>query len=120
MRRKGSGFTKTISAIEFYGLPPLKLEELDNSFRATLYAPKTFGNLTERERVEACYQHIIIRYLSSGSMNNASLRERFKMSERQRPQISLVIKQALNEGKIKAKDPDNTSTKYVEYIPYWG
>jgi ATP-dependent DNA helicase RecG len=117
---RGSGFTKTISAIEFYGLPPLKLEEFDNSFRATIYAPKAFGILTEKERVEACYQHSIIRYLSSGSMNNASLRERFKMSERQRPQISLVIKQALNEGRIKAKDPENTSTKYVEYIPYWG
>ncbi|WP_426671470.1 ATP-binding protein [Mucilaginibacter sp. McL0603] len=117
---RGSGFTKTISAIEFYGLPPLKLEEFDNSFRATLYAPKSFAKLTERERVEACYQHSIIRYLSSGSMNNTSLRERFKMSERQRPQISLIIKQALNEGKIKPKDPENTSTKYVEYLPYWG
>lgn len=53
-------------------------------------------------------------------MNNASLRHRFKMSERQRPQISLVIKQTLLEGKIKAKDPENTSTKYVEYIPCWG
>jgi len=117
---RGSGFTKTIAAIELYGLPPLKFEEMENAFRVTMYSPKKFAQLTEQERIEACYQHSIIRYLSSGSMNNTSLRERFQMSERQRPQVSLVIKSALEAGKIKQKDPDNTSTKYVEYIPIWG
>lgn len=117
---RGSGFTKTIANIEFYGLPPLKMEELENAFRATLYVPKPFAKLSELERIEACYQHSIIQYLSSGAMNNTSLRERFKMSERQRPQVSLVIKNTLEAGKIKLKNPDNTSTKFVEYIPYWG
>lgn len=117
---RGSGFTKTIASIELYGLPPLKMEELENAFRATLYIPKPFAKLSELERIEACYQHSIIQYLSSGAMNNSSLRERFKMSERQRPQVSLVIKNTLGAGKIKLKDPDNNSTKFVEYIPYWG
>ena len=117
---RGSGFTKTIAAIELFGLPPLKFEEMESAFRVTMYAPKSFAQLSEQERIEACYQHSIIKYLSSGSMNNASLRERFKMSERQRPQVSLVIKNAIEAGKIKQKDPENTSTKYVEYIPYWG
>jgi len=117
---RGSGFTKTIAGIELYGLPPLKIEELETAFRATLYTPKSFSKLSEVERIEACYQHSIIQYLSSGSMNNTSLRERFKMSERQRSQVSLVIKNTLEAGKIKLKDPDNSSTKFVEYIPYWG
>lgn len=116
---RGSGFTKTIAAIELFGLPPLKMEELENAFRATLYKPKPFAKLSEIERIEACYQHCIIQYLSSGAMNNTSLRERFKMSERQRPQVSLVIKNTLAAGKIKQKDPDNNSTKFVEYVPYW-
>lgn len=116
---RGSGFTKTIAAIELFGLPPLKVEELENAFRATLYMPKSFAKLSELERIEACYQHSIIQYLSSGAMNNTSLRERFKMSERQRPQVSLVIKNTLATGKIKLKDPDNNSTKFVEYVPYW-
>jgi len=101
-------------------LPPLKVEELENAFRVTLYAPKQFAQLTEKERIEACYQHSIIQYLSSKSLTNTSLRERFKMSERQRSQISLVIKNTLEAGKIKLKDPENISTKFVEYIPYWG
>ena len=117
---RGSGFEKAVTAIELYGLPPLKFEELENSFRVTMYSPKTFSKLTPTERIEACYQHSIIRYFSNGGMTNASLRERFKMSERQRPQISLVIKEALAINKIKPKDPDNVSTKYVEYIPFWG
>lgn len=117
---RGSGFTKIIAGIELYGLPPLKIEELETAFRATLYTPKPFAKLSEVERLEACYQHAIIQYLSNGSMNNTSLRERFKMSERQRSQVSLVIKNTLEAGKIKLKDPDNSSTKFVEYIPYWG
>ena len=117
---RGSGFEKAVVAIELFGLPPLKFEEFENSFRVTMYSPKDFSELTPRERIEACYQHSIIKYYSSGGMTNASLRERFKMSERQRPQISLVIKEALAQGKIKPKDPHNVSTKYAEYIPTWG
>lgn len=117
---RGSGFEKAVAAIELYGLPPLKFEELENSFRVTLYCPKTFAELTPMERIEACYQHSIIKYYSSGGMTNTSLRERFKMHEKQRPQVSLVIKEALAQGKIKPKDPNNISTKFAEYIPVWG
>lgn len=117
---RGSGFEKAVAAIELYGLPPLKFEELENSFRVTMYSPKPFAKLTPQERVEACYQHSIIQYYSVGGMTNTSLRERFKMSERQRPQVSLVIKEALAQNKIKPRDPNNVSTKFAEYIPFWG
>ena len=117
---RGSGFEKAVAAIEIYGLPPLKFENLENSFRVTMYMPKKFAEMTQAERTEACYQHSIIRYYSSGSMSNASLRERFKMPDKQRPQISLVIKEALAKGRIKPKDPNNASTKLIEYIPIGG
>lgn len=117
---RGSGFEKAVTAIELFGLPPLRFEELENSFRVTMYCPKTFAELAPAERVEACYQHSILKYYMGGGMTNTSLRERFKMHEKQRPQVSLVIKEALAKGKIKAKDPDNESTKFAEYIPFWG
>lgn len=117
---RGSGFEKAVTAIELFGLPPLRFEELENSFRVTMYCPKTFAELSPAERVEACYQHSILKYYMGGGMTNTSLRERFKMHEKQRPQVSLVIKEALAKGKIKAKDPDNESTKFAEYIPFWG
>lgn len=117
---RGSGFEKAVVAIELYGLPPLKFQETENSFRVVMYSPKKFAEMTPTERIEACYQHAIIKYYSSGGMTNASLRERFRMHEKQRPQVSLVIKEALQVGKIKPKDPNNASTKFAEYIPYWG
>ena len=117
---RGSGFEKAILNIERYGLPPLKMQEIDNSFRVTMYKPKSFAQLTPTERIEACYQHCVICYYSSGGMTNSSLRERFRMYEKQRPQVSLVIKEALSLGKIKPRDPDNTSSKFIEYIPSWG
>ena len=117
---RGSGFEKAVVAIELYGLPPLKFEEFENSFRVTLYSPKKFAEMTPKERIEACYQHSIIKYFSSGGLTNTSLRVRFKMHEKQRPQVSLVIKEALALNKIKPKDVNNASTKFAEYIPYWG
>lgn len=117
---RGSGFEKAVSAIELFGLPPLRFIEDENTFRVIMYSPRRFAEMTLDERIEATYQHSVIRYLSSSAMSNASLRERFKMNESQRPQVSQVIKEALNRNRIKRKDPNNTSTKFAEYIPIWG
>ena len=120
MRRRGSGFEKAVVAIELFGLPPLKFEETENSFRVIMYSPKKFSEMTPTERMDACYQHAIIKYYSSNGMTNTSLRERFGLHEKKISQVSLVIKDALQLGKIKHKDPNNESTKFAEYIPYWG
>jgi len=117
---RGSGLEKAVTSIELYGLPPLKFEELENAFRITMYSPKPFASLTPAERVEACYQHSIIKYYSSGGLTNISLRERFKLSEKKRSQVSIVIKDALAKGKIKPRNPENIAPKFAEYIPAWG
>lgn len=116
---RGSGFEKSVVAIEVFGLPPLKVEELANSFRVTIYSPKSFSDLTPVERVEAAYQHSVLKYYSSGGMTNTTLRNRFKMHDKQRSQVSLVIKEALAQKRIKPRDPNNASTKFVEYVPFW-
>ena len=64
-------------------------------------------------------QHSIIKYFSSQAMTNSSLRKRFGMHDKQRPQVSLVIKEAMKQGRIKSKNPESASLKYAEYIPYW-
>ena len=110
---------KAVIAVEIYGLPPLKFEELENSFRVTMYSPKTFAQLSKAERVEAAFQHAVIKYYADGGMTNTSLRERLGMHEKQRAQVSLIIKEALEQNKIKPKDPHNVSTKFAEYVPFW-
>ncbi len=116
---RGSGLEKAVIAIELFGLPPLKFEELENSFRVTMYAPKKYADMTNDERIEACYQHSIIEYYGNEGFNNTSLRKRFGMHDKQSPQISLLIKDAMGSGKIKPKDPGNISKKFSLYIPYW-
>ena len=51
--------------------------------------------------------------------NNASLRKRFGMHDKQASQISLLIKDAMESGKITPKDTENTSKKFTLYVPYW-
>ncbi len=114
---RGAGFQRAITAIELYGLPPLSFEEGENYFRVVMFSPKTFADMSIDERVQACYQHATIRYYSNGVMTNASLRERFKMPEKQRPMISKLIKDACDRGAIKPKNPD--AIKFAEYIPSW-
>jgi predicted HTH transcriptional regulator len=116
---RGSGFEKAVIAIELYGLPPLKFEELQNSFQVTMYAPRKYGDMTNDERIEACYQHSIIEYFGNDGFSNTTLRNRFGMHEKQASQISLLIKDAMDVGKIKPKDPDNVSKKFSLYVPYW-
>lgn len=116
---RGSGFAKSVASIELYGLPPLKFIEGANSFKVIMYSPRKFSEMSQDERVEAVYQHSVIQFLSNTSLTNKSLRERLRMSTHQRPQISLLIKQAIELGKIKPEDPNNSSTKFSKYIPFW-
>lgn len=116
---RGTGFIKTIIAIERFGLPPLKFEEGENYFKVTLSSPRKFAGMSRSERIQACYQHAVIKHLSNSAMTNTSLRERFKMPERQRPMISKLIKEALEQKIIKIKDAESKSTKYAGYLPSW-
>lgn len=116
---RGSGFEKAVMAIELFGLPPLKFEETENSFKVTMYSPRKFGEMLLEERIEACYQHSIIEYYGSGGFNNTSMRKRFGMHDKQAAQISKLIKDAIDSGKIKSKDPESESKKFSLYVPYW-
>lgn len=116
---RGSGFEKAVIAIELFGLPPLKFEETENAFKVIMYAPRKFADMTPSERLEACYQHSIIQYYGNGGFNNASLRKRFGMHDKQSAQVSKLIKEAVEVGKIKPKDPESESKKFSLYVPYW-
>jgi len=88
---RGSGFEKAVIAIELFGLPPLKFEETENAFKVTMYSPRKFADMTNTERIEACYQHSIIEYYGKGGFNNTSLRKRLGMNDKQAAQISKLI-----------------------------
>lgn len=115
----GSGLHKAGIQAEIWGLPPIKFESSDNFFRVTLFSPRSYAEMTQAERLEACYQHAVLRYYSSEKMTNKSLRERLRMPDKQRPMVSALLQQALEQELIKTADPENKSKKYTEYLPYW-
>jgi ATP-dependent DNA helicase RecG len=116
---RGSGFEKAAKAIELFGLPPLAFEQGEDYFKVAIFSPRGFAEMSRDERILACYQHAVLKQLANGALTNTSLRERFKMHERQRPQISKLIREAIQAKKIKASDPRATSNKFAEYLPYW-
>lgn len=115
---RGTGFQKVVAAIELFGLPPVKFASLDGAFRVTLYAPRKLADMGKAERIEASYQHAVLRFFSGTVMTNTSLRERLKLGERQRNLVTNLIGDAVAAGRIKRKDPD-TGNKFAEYLPYW-
>lgn len=117
---RGTGFEKVVKSIELFGLPPVMFTSLENAFRVTLYAPKKFSEMAQSERIEAAYQHAVLQQLSSKTLTNTTLRERFKLHDKQRTQVSNLIRDAVDAGRIKRKDATTaTSSKFAEYLPYW-
>ena len=115
---RGTGFQKVVAAVELFGLPPVAFAALDGAFRVTLYAPRKFADMGKTERVEACYQHAVLRFLSGKALTNTSLRERLKLNEKQRNTVTNLIGDAVESGRVKRKDPD-AGNKFAEYLPYW-
>lgn len=116
---RGSGLYRAASQVELYGLPPMRFEAGPNYFRVTFYSPRTYAQMSVSERLEACYQHAVIQYVAGSPMTNKSLRERLRMPESRRSMVSQLIQQAQDAGLIKPADPDNTSKKFMQYLPVW-
>jgi predicted HTH transcriptional regulator len=113
---QGTGVDKVIAAVEFFQLPPPDFRTEHDATRVVLFAPRKFGDMTAEERVRACYQHAVLRYVSGDRMRNSTLRERFGVESQNAAQISNVIRQALDQNMIRAADPDHPKAGYV---PAW-
>jgi len=116
---RGSGLLKAGLAIELYGLPPIEFVAEPNHFKVTLHTPRTFAKMSVHERLEACYQHAVLKHYSGSAMTNTSLRERLKMPEKQRSMVSVLIQEAIDKRLVKPANPDNKSKKFAEYVPFW-
>lgn len=68
------------------------------------------------ERVNACYQHACLKYVSNEKMNNRSLRARLGIDDKNYPMVSRIIKDSLDAKVIKEEDSESGRHNY---IPYW-
>jgi ATP-dependent DNA helicase RecG len=116
---RGSGLLKAGVEVELYGLPPIRFDAGPNHFKVTLFTPRPFAKMSTRERLDACYQHAVLKHFSGAAMTNTTLRERLKMPEKQRSMVSVLILEAVAHNLIKPADPENKSKKFAEYVPIW-
>ena len=116
---RGSGLLRTLMAIELYGLPPLKFDVSSTHFKVTLYAPKNYQDMSKQERIDACFQHCVLKYSSNEKMTNASLRKRLGISEKNYALASRIIKESIDQNKIKIGNPEIKNAKYIYYTPFY-
>lgn len=75
--------------------------------------------MTKEERIQACYQHTCLLYEDRQPCNNQSIRERFGVGRQKMSMVSHVISDTVKAGLIAISKPDNSSKKYVAYVPFY-
>jgi predicted HTH transcriptional regulator len=116
---KGSGIDKVAEAAEFLQLPAPRFREGFRKTEVVIYGPRSFDEMDRDDRVRACYQHCVLKWVTSGRMTNQTLRERFHLPERKSATVSQVISAAIEEGLIKSDETVGASRKYARYLPFW-
>lgn len=112
----GSGIDKTVISIEASELPPPDFRAEDSFTKVILYARRPFSHLTSEERMRACVQHSIIKWISGGRLTNSSLRQRFGIEAKNAAMMSRLINEAVEKGYIKVADPNAPRSGY---LPAW-
>ena len=70
------------------------------------------------DRIRACYQHCVLKYVIREKMTNQTLRERFHLKSHDSVTVTQIITATLDERMIK-QDERIDSRKYAQYVPYW-
>jgi len=84
-----------------------------------LFAPKKFSEMTKADRIRACYQHCVLKYVVRKPMTNRSLRERFGLDDNQTGVISDIISATKEQGLIGQAQGSTNSTRHAQYVPFW-
>lgn len=116
---RGSGIDKIVFQTELFQLPAPDFIKSENHFKVVLFAHKNLSEMNKGDKVRACYLHCCLKYVSGEKMNNTSLRERFKIVEKNYPMASNIISDTMEAGLIKLHNPSNKSKRYTAYIPFW-
>ena len=114
----GTGWDKIVLAAEALHLPAPQIECYEESTRVTVQGEIPFAELSQEERIRACYLHACIQQAQRSQLTNQSLRERFGLDSHAISTISRVIREAVQQKWIKPVDPD-TAPRYMKYIPIW-
>lgn len=116
---KSSGIDRVVHTAEVFQLPAPDFRVVSRRTVATIFGPKPFDSMDREERVRACYQHCVLRWVMNERMTNQSLRERFHLPESKNVIVSQVIAATIEAGLIKPDERVGGSRRYARYLPFW-
>ncbi|MXZ26973.1 MAG: transcriptional regulator [Gammaproteobacteria bacterium] len=115
---RGSGIDKAMLSIELAQLPPPLFETPPGATRVTVFARRDFKEMSKMDRIRAVYQHSCLRYIMGEKTTNATLRERFGISNANSAVVSRLLGDALKAGVIVIED-EAAGFRSRAYIPFW-
>ena len=116
--RRGSGLDRAVDALEKMFLPAVRIEKSDLSTTVKLFPKKTIKEMSKQEKIDICYQHACLMYEDNKSINNQSIRNRFKLENNQTAMATRIINDTLHVGLIKPAESD-MAKKFMAYYPYY-
>jgi len=115
---RGSGWDKIALNCEIHQLQSPKIDVYSDSTKVTLFSYIPFRLIPLKDKKWSCYMHACLKHVSGEQMTNASLRNRFGVSEGSKAGISRLIANSVDDGLIKPLD-SNTAPRYMCYVPFW-
>ncbi len=117
---KSSGIDQVVDAAEKFQLPAPLFRSDFRRTTAIVFGHKAFSDLRREERIRACYQHCVMRWVKGEMMTNQSLRERFRLPSNRSASVTQVINGAIEENLIKLDAEVGDSKRFARYLPHWG
>jgi len=116
---RSSGVDRVVSAAEMYQLPAPEFISAHNSTLVVVHGHRMFKDMTQDDKVRACYQHCVLRYVVREQMTNDSLRNRFGLADSSNAAVSKIIRYTLDANLISVDPTAGSSRKYARYVPSW-
>jgi ATP-dependent DNA helicase RecG len=116
---KGSGIDRVVQFAELFQLAAPEFRAGYQNTTVVIAGPKTFEEMSRDDRVRACYQHSVLRYVRSEQMTNQTLRGRFQLPESKSGLVSQIISATVDADLIKQDMKAGGSRKFARYIPIW-
>lgn len=114
----GRGWDRMVLACEMQYLPAPRIEIFQESTKVTLFAEMEYTNIPMDDKLWSCYLHACLMYIQGDALTNGTLRNRFGLKDSSAGSISRLIKEAVEQKRIKAIDPE-TAKRYMRYVPIW-
>jgi len=118
VEEKGSGWDKIAFSLEVHQLPAAQIVADSASTKVIVSGPKSFAAMDKEERIIAAYQHACLNFVSGKDTNNASIRQRFGIEEKNKSQASRILRDAKDSELIVPFDA-SVGSKSMRYVPFW-